>query len=114
MIRESTREILKYVSGERAFQTVAELSTYHRIQASQGFRDAANHCRARMERMGIESEVLPYPAKEKVFFGTYPSFQEWKIRNAWCDLVSPSYLRLADFDACAISIIQRSAPVDLR
>ncbi len=114
MIRESTREILKYVSGERAFQTVAELSTFHRIQASQGFRDAANHCKDRMERMGIASEVLSYPAKEKVFFGTYPSFQEWKIRNAWCDLVSPAELRLADFDACAISIIQRSAPIDLR
>ncbi|MCF0149892.1 MAG: DUF4910 domain-containing protein [Firmicutes bacterium] len=115
MIRENVQQILKYVSGERAFQTVAEISTYHRIQCSTGYRAAAEHVKQKLDRMGIPSaEVLSFPSSEKGFWGPYPTFQEWDITNAWCDLVSPCETRLADFDACPISVIQKSIAVDLR
>lgn len=114
MIRQNARAILASISGKRAFETVAELSTFHRIQASTGFRAAANFCKSKLERMGIKAEVLSYPATEEAVFGTCPSFQEWDCRSAWCDLVSPEERRIADFDACAISVIQKSAPCDYR
>ncbi|MBQ2650687.1 MAG: DUF4910 domain-containing protein [Clostridia bacterium] len=115
MIRKYTQEILKHINGKRAFETVAEVSTFHRIQASTGFRAAAHHCQRKLERMGIPgAEVLSYPAREDVIFGTYPSFQEWDCKQAWLDLVTPYETRLADFDACAISVIQKSAPCDYR
>lgn len=114
MIRNNVQQILKYVSGDRAFQTVAEISTYHRIQCSTGFRAAANHVKERMDKMGIPAEVLSFESKERGFWGTYPTFQEWDITNAWCDLVVPYETRLADFDACPISIMQKSIAVDLR
>ena len=115
MIRKYTQEILRHISGQRALQTVAEISTYHRIQASTGYRAAALHCRDKLRRMGVPgAEVLSFPAREDVIFGTYPSFQEWHCAAAWCDLVTPDHRRLADFDACAISVIQKSAPCDLR
>lgn len=114
MIRENTRRILEKIDGERAYQTVAEISTFHRIQASTGFRAAAEHCAAKLRRWGVENaEVLSYPATEKDIFGTYPSFQEWDCKGAYCDLVTAEgEERLADFDACAISVIQKSAPCD--
>ena len=115
MIRKYTQEILRHISGQRALQTVAEVSTYHRIQASTGYRAAAQRCRDKLERMGVPgAEILSFPAREDVIFGTYPSFQEWHCAAAWCDLVFPQSRRLADFDACAISVIQKSAPCDLR
>ncbi|MBQ1250480.1 MAG: DUF4910 domain-containing protein, partial [Clostridia bacterium] len=115
MIRNYTQEILKHISGKRAYETVAEVSTFHRIQASTGFRAAAHHCKNKLDRMGIPgAEVLSYPAREDVIFGTYPSFQEWDCKQAWLDLVEPHETRLADFDACAISVIQKSAPCDYR
>jgi len=115
MIRNNTRTFLKHISGDRAFQTVAEVSTFHRIQGSTGFRAAAEHCQRKLERWGFENaEVLSYPAREDVIFGTYPSFKEWDCKAAWCDLVDPEERRLADFDACAISVIQKSAPCDFR
>ena len=77
MIRKYTQEILKHISGKRAYETVAEVSTFHRIQASTGFRAAAHHCKNKLDRMGIpQAAVLSYPAREDVIFGTYPSFQE--------------------------------------
>lgn len=112
MIRENTREILKHISGDRAFDTVAEISTYHRIQASTGYRAAARHVKEKLDRMGLGGKVLSFEAKEGGFWGTYPSFAEWDIKGAWCDLVYPYEERLADFDACAISVIQKSAPCD--
>ena len=100
MIRNYTQEILKHISGQRAYETVAEVSTFHRIQASTGFRAAAHHCKDKLKRWGFENaEVLSYPAREDVIFGTYPSFKEWDCKAAWCDLVSPEERRLADFDA---------------
>ena len=115
MIRKYTQEILKHISGKRAYETVAEVSTFHRIQASTGFRAAAHHCKNKLDRMGIpQAAVLSYPAREDVIFGTYPSFQEWDCKQAWLDLVEPEDRRLADFDACAISVIQKSIPCDYR
>ncbi len=112
MIRESTREILRYVSGDRAFDTVAEVSAYHRIQASTGYRAAAQHLKEKLDRMGLGGKILSFEATEGGFWDTYPSFAEWDIKGAWCDLVYPHEERLADFDACAISVIQKSAPAD--
>lgn len=112
MIRQTTRAILSRINGQRAFQTVAEISTYHRIQASTGYRAAAQHAQEKLQRWGIASEVLSFPAREDVIFGTYPSFEEWDCRGAYCDMVSPVYKRLADFDAIPISVIQKSAPCD--
>ena len=114
MIRENTRRILERIDGNRAYQTVAEISTFHRIQASTGFRAAAEHCADKLRRWGFENaEVLSFPATEKDIFGTYPSFQEWDIKGAYCDLLTEEgEVRLADFDACAISVIQKSAPCD--
>ncbi len=113
MIRENTAKILQNIDGERAFSTVAEVSVFHRIQASTGYRAAANFMKDKLDRMGIPgAEILHYPAKEDVIFGTYPSFKEWNIRGAWCDLVWPEERRLADYDRCAMSVIQRSIGCD--
>ncbi len=115
MIRENTRKILAHVNGMRAFQSVAEISTYHRIQASTGFRAAAEHCRDKLVRMGFkDAQVLTYPATDKYIFSTYPSFQEWDCKAAWCELVGDSYKRIADFDAVPISVIQKSIACDYR
>ena len=112
MIRENTRKILAHISGERAFETVAEVSVYHRIQASTGYRAAAEHLKKKLDRIGLGGEILSFDAREGGFWDTYPSFAEWDIRGAWCDLVYPSEERLADFDDCATSVIQKSAPAD--
>ncbi len=111
MIRENTRAVLGQVSQGRLMQTVEEIATYHRIQASPGYRAAAEHIAVKLNRQGIEAQVLSFPAEENVIFGTYPSFQEWSCREAWCAVGGQ---RIADFDASAMSVIQRSIACDYR
>ena len=102
------------VSGERAWQTVCDLARYHRIQASPGFRAAAEDVLARLQAAGVEARLHTYPADGKTAFWTSIQSPEWEVHEATLDLLVPGGppQRLADFSACPISVIQRSAPFE--
>jgi aminopeptidase YwaD len=113
-------KIWQVYSGEAAWQTVADLSAFHRIQASPGYRQAAQLIHQRLVRDGLEAGILSYPADEKTLFWAQPSFQEWFCTEATLHLVEPQGEALAqqvapqgllaDFRANPIALIQRSAP----
>ena len=104
-------QIWQTCSGEAAWQVVADLSRYHRIQASPGHRQAAQLVRRQLGQAGLSAEILSYPADERTTFWAYPSFQEWSCSEATLRLVAPpdKAETLADFQACPVSLIQRSA-----
>ena len=106
--------IWQICSGEAAWQTVADLSRLHRIQASPGHRQAASLLHRRLTSAGLAAEILSYPADEGTRFWAYRSFQEWDCQQATLELVTPQEQAriLADFRACPVSVIQRSAPFD--
>ncbi|MBN1137356.1 MAG: DUF4910 domain-containing protein [Anaerolineae bacterium] len=104
-------QIWQTCSGEAAWQTVADLSRYHRIQASPGYRQAAHLVQQQLGQAGLSAEILSYPADDQTIFWAYPSFQEWSCSEAILRLVAPpdKAETLADFQGCPISLIQRSA-----
>jgi hypothetical protein len=112
--RRTFAQIWQAFSGEAAWQTVADLSRFHRIQASPGYRQAAQLLHRLLVRDGLDAEILSFPADEGTSFWACPSFQEWDCAGATLHLVTPAEEAglLADFRACPISLIQRSAPFD--
>ena len=114
MIRKNVKLITDTIDQDRLYQTVQEVAVHHRIQGSPGYRAAAERLCQKLIRQGIDAEVLAFPADEDAVFDTYPSFQEWSCRAAWCDMTYPDYRRIADFDRNAISVIQKSVPCDYR
>ena len=114
MLQKNTKLITETVDPGRLLQTVQEVATYHRIQGSPGYRAAAQFLCAKLGRQGIGAEILSFPANEDTIFDTYPSFQEWSCKGAYCEVVSPFYRRIADFDRDNISIIQKSIGCDYR
>jgi hypothetical protein len=108
--RQTFQQIWDAYSGEAAWQTVSDLSRYHRIQASPGYRRAAQMVHRRLARAGLRAEILAYPAAERTRFWAWPSFQEWDCRAASLHLVAPEEEArlLADFRAAPQSLIQRS------
>ena len=109
--------IWRHYSGDAAWQTVVDLSGYHRIQASPGHRDAASWLCRQLSLANVEAEVLTYPADESTSFWASSSFQEWACDGASLELISPAPPRgldpiLADYRACPISLIQRSTSFD--
>mgnify|MGYP002589146204 CR=1 FL=1 len=113
-ICKNTSIIADHVSKERLMRNLSLLCGYHRIQASPGFRAAADFCCDLLKQGHIQGEILSYPAMETSVYGGYPGFQAWKCQEAWCDLVYPAQYRLADFSGNSMSLIQRSIACDHR
>ncbi len=113
-LRRTFEQIWQTYSGEAAWQTVADLSRFHRIQASPGYRQAAQWIHQRLIHDGLQAQIHSYPADTGAQFWGYPSLQEWHGEDACLTLIEPDQggLPLADFRACPISLIQRSASFD--
>ncbi len=101
------------VSEKRLLNVVKEVSNFHRIQASPMYREAAQHVLKICERYGLDAKILSYEADPDVWYLQNKMFKEWSIKEATLDLVDPE-MRLADFSAEAISVIQKSYPIDRR
>lgn len=114
MLRDNIKIISQSVSGERMLDRIREISCYHRIQASEGYRAAALHCRDRLREYGLSCDVLSYAAKYGKWYLSTPVFQEWRCKEAYCELVSPHSELIADYSADNFSIIQKSYPCDYR
>ncbi len=105
--------IQKEISKKRLYNTVKEVSNFHRIQASTGFREAAQFVCRKINNLGIKAQIHSYEANENQWYLQQKMFQEWDCRSATLDLVDEK-LRLADFNEEAISIMQKSYPCDYR
>jgi len=111
-MREYLSKIYDAANGERAYTEVLEVTNFHRIQASTGYRAAAQHVCKKLKADGIDCEVLQYPADGKTWYWSSKSFREWDCKDAWCDLVTPERKRIADFKANNIAVVQKSKPCD--
>ena len=105
-------ELLKQaVEPKRLYTVVKEVSSYHRIQASTGFRAAANYCKQTLDQLGIESRIISYKSAPEIWYLQNKMFMEWDLKSAWLKLNEPEVM-LCDAQVEPISIIQKSYPVD--
>ncbi|MCP4168147.1 MAG: DUF4910 domain-containing protein [Chloroflexi bacterium] len=111
-IQPLVKTLQQAYSGEAAKRYVGEISRHHRIQASPGYRAAANWLVETLQEAGLAVTVERYPATEEASFWTLPSFQEWDCRTATLDwLRAGGDERLCDYRASAVSVVQRSVSV---
>ena len=103
----------KTINPTALYYSVTEVAQYHRIQASTGFRQAAQFVNTKLRNQGIDSKILSSPAKAEHWNLTAKSFQEWTCRDAWLYLPETGEY-LADYQADPISVIQRSHACDYR
>ncbi|MGQ9781185.1 MAG: DUF4910 domain-containing protein [Nitrososphaeria archaeon] len=109
MIKEVYEAVIKEYSGQRAKQVAGIIATYHRIQASPGYRAAAKFIEKLLSEEEIQFEVLKYPAEERKFFWNYSSFQESHTKEARLFLITKNgEEKIADYFDSKISLIQRS------
>ncbi len=112
-IQPLVKTIQQSFSGEAAKRNVAEIARHHRLQASPGYRAAAEWLAESLQTAGLVTTIERFPANEKTRFWTLQSFQEWDCQAATLDwLNKDGDKRLCDYRATALSIVQRSASVD--
>lgn len=110
MVKRLVKNIAEEFSGERAKQYVAGIIQHHRIQASPGYRRAAEYVSGLLSGYGVKNTIRRFPADGRKYYWTYQSFPAWEVKAATLDLVEPESRRLCDFATCPTSLIQRSAP----
>jgi len=95
-----------------AFNHVARVASFHRIQCSPGIRDAASYISSALGAEGLQVEMMQYPARKGVSWWAQDSFPEWVCRDAELVLVleGGKEERLCSFAESKHSIIQRSVP----
>jgi len=109
MIREVFDLCSKEYSGERAKLVVSQIVNFHRIQASPGYRAAAERVKSLLSEAGLDSEIFNYPAREGVSFWNYSSFQESIVNDARLYLITKKgEEKIADYNDNKLSVIQRS------
>lgn len=112
MIHQILSVLSEQYSGEAAKAHVADISRFHRIQASPGFRQAAAFVHGTLEKAGVAVETISLAGDGKTFYWSQLTPPEWDAEEAELWLASPdgNRERLADFRECKISLIQRSSP----
>lgn len=114
MIKDNFALIRKTFSGEVAKDDVGAIVQHHRIQASPGFREAANYVLDELRKAGLAAQLETFPANSTANFWSDSSFREWDAASATLDLIEPSdhACKLADYRQLKISLIQRSTSFD--
>lgn len=102
------------ISGAAAAQSVADITRFHRIQASPGFRRAAEWVHGELTEAGLEAHILTFPANPQASFWSVSSFQEWEARGASLHLIEPAEeaRKLADYRDLPLHLVARSLPFD--
>lgn len=110
------RALAAEVSGAEAKRTAQDLTLFHRMRGSRGFRAAAERIVERARAAGLsEVEILELPADGEVFYGTQRSRPAWDADFAelwerrwegdgWVDSV-----RVASWESRPVTLAQDSA-----
>ena len=56
-MQDIINKIVGAISGDRTYRNVQEISNYHRIQASTGYRAAAKHVTSKLLEYGLNTKI---------------------------------------------------------
>ena len=112
MFKEIFEKLKGELSGNIAKNHVEEITRFHRIQASPGFRAAAQYAVETLKTYGLRAEVLEYPADGETHYWSALMHEEWDARDAELRIIKPKKERrvLARYIENKLSLIQRSYP----
>ncbi len=103
------RALQDEVSGEIAYRYTALVSGYDRIQASEGFRAAADAIKDELERIGYEDVAIEgWPSDGTRRYYTYRSVIGWKAKTAELWMISPSRERMCSYEELPLTLVKHS------
>lgn len=113
-MQETIQILRQEIKEKRLMRMLTQVTQHHRIQTTEGYRDAAYACAQELQRHGIDAQVLSYPMRAGAYAGTYRLFPQWDCRGGTCRMIEPFEMELADYDDDPIQIITQSIACDYR
>ena len=107
-------DILSVVNGQRAWDWVAKISQYNRIQASNGYHDSLETIKEELINLGFdEIEHFKSPADGETTTWGYQAPYQWEIETGELWIVEPEKTKLCDYNDIPVSIITHSKSCDV-
>jgi hypothetical protein len=96
----SLRKVVKEeLSGSIAKSYVAQISRFHRIQASTMFHEAAEYVKSELLKIGLKDAAIEqFPADGAKKYWTYTSPVGWTVKGAELRLVEPEEKLLVSYE----------------
>jgi hypothetical protein len=114
MPNESLDAILEEVSGAAAKTTVRELSLMHRVQASEGYRRAAELMKERARAYGLSGvEIEKLPADGETLYRHFRAYYGWRAEVGRLSEVSPENEKLGDYDEMKVVLADYSQDAEV-
>ncbi|MFX0010729.1 MAG: DUF4910 domain-containing protein [Candidatus Hermodarchaeota archaeon] len=112
-IEKFLNNILDVVNGQRAWDWVAKISQYNRIQASNGYHDSLETIKEELKVLGFDDvEHFKSPADGITTIWGYPASYQWEIKTGELWIIEPEKNKLCDFNDIPVSVITHSIPCD--
>jgi aminopeptidase-like protein len=99
MRRRTEKAVKDELSGERAKSFVAQISQFHRVQASTMFHQAAKYVRDTLRDLGLkDAKIEQFLSDGHRKYWTWVSPIGWEVKSAELHLVEPEQEVLARFE----------------
>jgi len=106
---ELVRALVDEVSGEIAFRYTGMISAYDRVQASEGWRAAAEAIREELLRLGYDDAAIEgWPSDGTRRYYTYRSVIGWRAKRGELWMVAPSKERLCSYEEVPLTLVKHS------
>lgn len=116
LLNASSRDLLhEALSGETAKDHVIQITRYHRIQGSRGYRKAAHYVLEQLRSYGfseVDSYIESYESDGKIHYQTWQSPSGWDIEWAELRMLEPYEERIVGYPEIAMSLMTYSNPGD--
>ncbi len=111
----TARALATELSGEIAYRYTAAISSYDRVQASDGWHAAAEYIKKELERIGYRNAAIEgWPSDGTLRYGSYRSVIGWRAGSAELWMVSPTEERLCSFEEVPLTLVKHSGPGHVR
>lgn len=114
MSNEALEAIRDEVSGASAKATVRELAQMHRVQASEGYRRAAELMKERATAYGLNHvEIEKLPADGETLYRHFRAYYGWRAEAGRLWEVSPGNERLGDYGEMKVALADYSQDAEV-
>ena len=117
LLDPKTRDVIhEALSGELAKDHVFQITRFHRIQGSRGYRDAAQYVLKQLRQYGYSEEdayIESYRSDGRVTYQTWQSPSGWDISWGELRMVEPYEERIVGYPEIAMSVMTYSNPGDV-
>jgi aminopeptidase-like protein len=106
--------ILGELSGAIAKNYIADITRFHRIQASPGFNTAVTYVKQLLDQLpNIRASVERFPADGTTRIGEWTAPLGWRVTDGELRLVRPHQELLARFAETPVSVVAHSQSADV-